>query len=193
MSRRSSAEREQGAQVGLPERNRGEVAGVVAVVRVHDLGCEGAALFLDDPVHCLASRCVADASSTRRSMTIYEGAWRTTGGGDRPVQVARRAVSTTPRGSVSPPGLLRCVHDLVCRSAGVKAVRYERYGSPDVLHVEDVPVPVPATGQVRVRVVATSVNLSDWECLRGSPAYARIGGLRYHARRTLGSDIAGVV
>jgi NADPH:quinone reductase-like Zn-dependent oxidoreductase len=44
-----------------------------------------------------------------------------------------------------------------------------------------------------VKVAATSVNLSDWECLRGSPAYARIGGLRSPARRTLGSDIAGVV
>ena len=41
--------------------------------------------------------------------------------------------------------------------------------------------------------MATSVNLSDWECLLGSPAYARIGGLRVPARRTLGSDIAGVV
>lgn len=75
----------------------------------------------------------------------------------------------------------------------MKAVVYERYGSPDVLHVEDVPVPSPAAGQVRVSVAATSVNLSDWEGLRGSPAYARIGGLRTPARRTLGSDIAGVV
>ena len=81
----------------------------------------------------------------------------------------------------------------MCRGAGVKAVVYDRYGSPDVLHVDDVPVPSPAAGQVRIRVDATSVNLSDWECLRGSPAYARIGGLRHPARRTLGSDIAGVV
>lgn len=75
----------------------------------------------------------------------------------------------------------------------MKAVVYERYGGPEVLRVEDVPVPSPAAGQVRVRIVATSVNLSDWECLRGSPAYARIGGLRAPSRRTLGSDIAGVV
>lgn len=54
-------------------------------------------------------------------------------------------------------------------------------------------MPTPAVGQVRVRVVATSVNLSDWESLLGSPAYARIGGLRSPARLTLGSDIAGVV
>ncbi|WP_460712724.1 NAD(P)-dependent alcohol dehydrogenase [Nocardioides dilutus] len=75
----------------------------------------------------------------------------------------------------------------------MKAVVRDRYGSTDVLRVEDVPVPSPAAGQVRVRVAATSVNLSDWEGLRGSPAYARIGGLRVPARRTLGSDIAGVV
>ncbi len=75
----------------------------------------------------------------------------------------------------------------------MKAVVYDRYGSPDALHVEDVPKPSPARGQVRVKVVATSVNLSDWESLRGSPAYARFGGLRSPAHRTLGSDIAGVV
>ncbi len=75
----------------------------------------------------------------------------------------------------------------------MRAVGYDRYGGPEVLRVEDVPLPVPRTGQVRVRVRATSVNLSDWECLRGAPAYARIGGLRSPARRILGSDIAGVV
>ena len=75
----------------------------------------------------------------------------------------------------------------------MKAVVYDRYGSPDLLRVEEVPVPSPAAGQVRVKITATSVNLSGWECLRGSPAYARIGGLRFPACRTLGSDIAGLV
>jgi NADPH:quinone reductase-like Zn-dependent oxidoreductase len=70
---------------------------------------------------------------------------------------------------------------------------YDRYGPPEMLRVEDVPTPSPAAGQVLVRVASTSVNLSDWECLRGSPLYARIGGLRAPARRTLGSDIAGRV
>ena len=75
----------------------------------------------------------------------------------------------------------------------MKAVVYDRYGSPDVLRLEDVPLPSPAAGQVRVKVVATSINLSDWESLTGSPAYVRIGGLRRPSHRTLGSDIAGVV
>ena len=54
-------------------------------------------------------------------------------------------------------------------------------------------MPAPGAGQVLVKVTATSINLSDWECLRGSPLYARIGGLRSPAHRTLGSDIAGWV
>jgi NADPH:quinone reductase-like Zn-dependent oxidoreductase len=75
----------------------------------------------------------------------------------------------------------------------VKAVVYDRYGPPDVLRVEEVPSPSPGPNQVLVEVAATSVNLADWECLRGTPMYARIGGLRTPARRTLGSDIAGRV
>lgn len=75
----------------------------------------------------------------------------------------------------------------------MKAVVYDRYGPPEVLRVEDVPTPVPDADQVLLRVQATSINLSDWECLIGSPLYARIGGLRSPARRTLGSDIAGRV
>jgi NADPH:quinone reductase-like Zn-dependent oxidoreductase len=75
----------------------------------------------------------------------------------------------------------------------MKAVVYDRYGFTDVLRVEEIAVPSPSADQVLVRVAATSVNLTDWEGLRGAPLYARIGGLRSPARRTLGSDIAGWV
>ncbi|WP_243073832.1 NAD(P)-dependent alcohol dehydrogenase [Microbacterium sp. SS28] len=73
----------------------------------------------------------------------------------------------------------------------MRAVVYDRYGPPSGLRVEDVPTPTPGPGEVLVEVVATSVNLSDWEGLHGSPAYARIGGLSRPRRRILGSDIAG--
>ncbi|MCP2322273.1 NADPH:quinone reductase-like Zn-dependent oxidoreductase [Hamadaea flava] len=62
-----------------------------------------------------------------------------------------------------------------------------------MLRIENVPRPSPGVGQVLVKVAATSVNLSDWETLRGSPMYSRIGGPRFPARRILGSDIAGWV
>ncbi|MEU4157773.1 NAD(P)-dependent alcohol dehydrogenase [Actinoplanes sp. NPDC026670] len=75
----------------------------------------------------------------------------------------------------------------------MRAVVHDRYGPPDLLRVEEIPTPAPAAGQVLIRVAATSVNLSDWETLLGTPFYSRIGGLRTPARPVLGSDIAGRV
>lgn len=75
----------------------------------------------------------------------------------------------------------------------MRAAVSDRYGPPELISIERVPTPVPSAGQVLVQVAATSVNLSDWECLVGSPLYARIGGLRRPARPVLGSDIAGTV
>ncbi|MEV0765005.1 NAD(P)-dependent alcohol dehydrogenase [Nocardia sp. NPDC050435] len=75
----------------------------------------------------------------------------------------------------------------------MKAVVYDRYGGPEVLSVAQVPVPAPGPKQVLVQVHATSLNLSDWETLRGTPLYSRLGGLRAPRRPILGSDIAGRV
>lgn len=70
----------------------------------------------------------------------------------------------------------------------MRAIVSDRYGPPETLRLDDVPIPKPGPGQVLVGIVATSVNLSDWECLIGTPAYARL-----NRRRILGSDIAGRV
>lgn len=75
----------------------------------------------------------------------------------------------------------------------MRAIVYDRYGGIDELRIDDVPVPAPGAGEVLIEVVATSINLSDWESLHGSPAYARFGGLFRPGRRILGSDIAGRV
>src|SRR3954451_7991436 len=75
----------------------------------------------------------------------------------------------------------------------MRAVVYDRYGPPESMRVDELPTPSPSTNQVLLRVFATSINLSDWECLCGAPLYARLGGLRRPARRTLGSDVAGRV
>jgi NADPH:quinone reductase-like Zn-dependent oxidoreductase len=78
-------------------------------------------------------------------------------------------------------------------SERMRAVVYDRYGPPEVLRLEDRPVPSPGEKQVLVKVAATSVNLSDWEMLTGNPAYARLSGLFAPGRKILGSDIAGQV
>ena len=38
----------------------------------------------------------------------------------------------------------------------MKAVRFHEYGDPDVLRYEDVQVPVPGPGEVRIRVASTA-------------------------------------
>ena len=68
----------------------------------------------------------------------------------------------------------------------MKAVVRDRYGKPEVLRVDDIDPPQLEEHHVLVRVRAVSLNLSDWECLVGSPLYSRIGGLRRaHERRDL--------
>lgn len=73
----------------------------------------------------------------------------------------------------------------------MRAVVYDRYGPPEVLRLEQVERPSPGEGEVLVRVKAVSLNLSDWECLTGSPFYVRLFGLFRPRMRILGSDIAG--
>lgn len=76
---------------------------------------------------------------------------------------------------------------------GVRAVVRGRYGGPEALRVEEVADPTPGADQILVRVVAASVNRSDWEALIGRPVYARTAGLFRPRSRLVGSDVAGVV
>lgn len=82
----------------------------------------------------------------------------------------------------------------------MKAVTYTRYGAPDVLQVEEVPTPVPADDEVRIRVRAVEATKSD--CEMRSFRYAvkwfwvpmRIAlGITRPKRRVLGSYFAGEV
>jgi len=76
----------------------------------------------------------------------------------------------------------------------MKAMRYHRYGSPDVIQQEEVERPVLRAGQVRVRVLGAAANPYDWHFVRGEPYFMRLlFGLRAPRRPTLGVDFAGVV
>ncbi|WP_436758899.1 NADP-dependent oxidoreductase [Streptosporangium sp. V21-05] len=48
-----------------------------------------------------------------------------------------------------------------------QAIRYDRYGGPEVLTLDDVPLPEPGPGQVRVAVRAAGVNGIDWKLRYG--------------------------
>ena len=76
----------------------------------------------------------------------------------------------------------------------MKAMVRETYGSPDVLHLEEVPPPTLGDGDVLVRVHAAAANAGDWHLLRGTPLPFRlIAGLRTPKFRIIGTDIAGRV
>ena len=45
----------------------------------------------------------------------------------------------------------------------MKSIVYTRHGSPDVLHLVHRDLPEPAAGEVRVRVVVSGVNPTDWK------------------------------
>ncbi len=76
----------------------------------------------------------------------------------------------------------------------MKAAVYGRYGSPDVVTVDDVPMPVPRDDEVLVRLHAATVGIVDSLARRGVPAYARFAfGLRRPRFAVLGSDFAGQI
>jgi NADPH:quinone reductase-like Zn-dependent oxidoreductase len=76
----------------------------------------------------------------------------------------------------------------------MKAIVLNRYGSPDVLELNEVETPEPEDDQVLVRVHASSVNPIDWHRMRGEPYFLRPSeGLRRPKNNGLGADLAGLV
>src|SRR5580693_2302910 len=67
----------------------------------------------------------------------------------------------------------------------MKAVRFSRFGGPEVLEIVDLPDPHAGPGQVRIAVRAAGVNPSDWKKREGLMG----GGLP----QTMGYEAAGVV
>jgi NADPH:quinone reductase-like Zn-dependent oxidoreductase len=76
----------------------------------------------------------------------------------------------------------------------VKAVVHDRYGPPEVLHIEDVPRPVPKDDEILVKVHASSVTRTDTGLRSTEYFFTRaLTGLRRPKRRIPGLEFAGVV
>lgn len=65
------------------------------------------------------------------------------------------------------------------------AIRIHATGGPETLRVDDIPVPAPAAGEVRIRVEAAGLNFID--------TYQRSGLYAVPLPFTLGAEIAGIV
>src|SRR5439155_16769497 len=77
----------------------------------------------------------------------------------------------------------------------MKAVTFDRYGPPEVLHIEDVARPVPKEDEVLVRVHASTVTRGDAMGVRSVEyRFSRLfTGIRRPRRTIFGSEFAGRV
>jgi NADPH:quinone reductase-like Zn-dependent oxidoreductase len=76
----------------------------------------------------------------------------------------------------------------------MKASVRSTYGTPEVLSVKDVNVPVPRHHEVLIKVHATTVNRSDYHVLTGEPFFMRLAtGMLRPTLGITGSDFAGKI
>jgi NADPH:quinone reductase-like Zn-dependent oxidoreductase len=76
----------------------------------------------------------------------------------------------------------------------MKAAVRDRYGPPEVVHIDEIPKPVPTGDQVLVRVRAAGANRADLDGLYPRWQFTRAFlGIRRPRLRGLGIDVAGVV
>lgn len=77
----------------------------------------------------------------------------------------------------------------------MKAIICPRYGSPDVLQLQEVEKPSPREDEVLIQIHAASLNSRDLRMLRANPIFMRLmpGGLFCPKNKILGADVAGRV
>lgn len=76
----------------------------------------------------------------------------------------------------------------------MKAIIYEKYGSPEVLEWKDVETPQPKEYEILIKVHAASINSWDWDLLHGDFINRLIFGGFFKPRlKILGADISGTV
>ncbi len=77
----------------------------------------------------------------------------------------------------------------------MKAIVCTKYGSPDVLQLQEVAKPAPQDDEVLIRIYAASVNARDWRFMRANPFFIRLtpGGFLGPKNKILGADVAGRV
>lgn len=75
----------------------------------------------------------------------------------------------------------------------MKAIVYEKYGSPDVIQLKDIEKPTPKDDEVLIKIHAASVNAYDWHFLTADIFLIRLmgGGLLKPKNTRLGADMAG--
>ena len=66
----------------------------------------------------------------------------------------------------------------------MKAIVCPKYGSPDVLQLQEVAKPAPKDDEVLIRIHAASINSRDWRFMRANPSMRGPNPLRRSQRET---------
>jgi NADPH:quinone reductase-like Zn-dependent oxidoreductase len=77
----------------------------------------------------------------------------------------------------------------------MKAIICTKYGSPDVLQLQEVEKPFPRDNEVLIKIHAASINSRDWRIMRANPFPIRLmtKGFFKPKHKILGADLAGQV
>ena len=77
----------------------------------------------------------------------------------------------------------------------MKAIVCTKYGSSDVLQLQEVEKPAPKDDEVLIKIHAASINSRDWRMMRANPFFIRLtpGGFLQPKNKILGADVAGRV
>lgn len=111
------------------------------------------------------------------------------------------ASSSTHR-RIDPRGLVRAPEYekmKMMKTSEMRIARNRKFGSPDVVFIEQAPIPVPKRGQILVRTYAATVSTADWR-LRSKNVPKGFGfimgllfGFKHPKYEALGTDLAGEV
>ncbi len=76
----------------------------------------------------------------------------------------------------------------------MKAAQRFAYGGPEVIQINDIPIPEPRSNEVRIKVMSTTVNRTDCALLTAKPIIMQaITGIMAPRSPAIGTDFAGVI